>query len=529
MNHPITPTVAFTDVAGAKSWLSRQPQANPSQLQAALAAEIGHLNRDATVAPAVRLAILEFLREAVVYAQTECAKKFTGRALPLSAQELAAFEASRTLWQLLGDGYRVCLEAVETGNGELRQEAALVCQRAIAVAAMLQYDSYRAQHEVGSVFWQNLHRLYATAERLGCAESDVGDGLRLAGRSSTPAAAYALALLLCAASPYQLTQRQVIALRRWIARWCGKVTIQRQAPTDDNATVLPVDLAGAAPAGVTGSPSADLRWLDTGPLRSSIRGRLAKLKEGVPPAELNLGDDISADVAEDLLLHLYRHTTRNASPRLHPRRDAHGEVRLISGLSGIHYHVCGKLFREPGSTSTMTRQHAAELATLGRVATAEEEARAARDFAPETWRLLDQSAGGLRVAREAGTPQRRIGAGQLLAIKGHGDDAFLLAISRWLVAVGQGEIQLGVMWIPGVPLGATARTAELAGRENFERAFVLPEVERLKVPASIVLPLNSFRGSREVELINPSLGRVRLTALMQRGLDFDRVLFETLS
>ena len=85
------------------------------------------------------------------------------------------------------------------------------------------------------------------------------------------------------------------------------------------------------------------------------------------------------------------------------------------------------------------------------------------------------------------------------------------------------------MWIPGVPLGVTARTAELAGRENFERAFVLPEIERLKVPGSNILPLNSFRGPREIELINPTVGRVRLTALMQRGLDFDRVLFETLS
>ena len=85
------------------------------------------------------------------------------------------------------------------------------------------------------------------------------------------------------------------------------------------------------------------------------------------------------------------------------------------------------------------------------------------------------------------------------------------------------------MWIPGAPLGAIARTMELAGRETFERAFVLPEIGRLKVPASIILPLNSFRGPREIELINPTLGRLRLTALMQRGQDFDRVLFEPLS
>ena len=96
---------------------------------------------------------------------------------------------------------------------------ALIAQRAIATASMLQFDAYRAQHEVGSVFWQNLHRLYAAAERLGCTETEVDDSLRQIGKSSSVSAGYALVLLLYAASPYQLVQRQLIALRRWIARW----------------------------------------------------------------------------------------------------------------------------------------------------------------------------------------------------------------------------------------------------------------------------------------------------------------------
>lgn len=528
MSTPFPPTAAFHDVPSAKAWLARQPQANASQLQAALVAEIGHLNQG-NAAPAARLSILEFLREAVGFAQTECAKKFIGRSLPLAPHEQTAFETSRTLWQLLTDGYRLCLEAAEAGDLEARRDAALIAQRAIATASMQQFDAYRAQHEVGSVFWQSLHRFYAAAERLGCAESEVEDSLRLVGKSSSAAAGYALVLLLYAASPYQLTQRQLTALRRWIARWCGKVTILRDEPPQSNTNALPVDLAGSGPVGAIGVAGADLRWLDTTAMRASVRSRLVKLKEGIPPGELLLGDDLAADAAEHLLLHLYRHSSRGALPRTHPRRDAHGEIRVINGLAGIHFHVSGRLFREPGSTSTMTRQHATELATFGRVSTAEEEERAMRDYAPETWRLLDQSAGGVRIARDPGPAQRRLGANQLVALKGQGDESFLLAVARWLVAIGNGEVNAGVMWIPGAPLGVIARTVELAGREHFERAFVLPEIERLKVPASIILPLNSFRGPREVELINPSLGRLRLTGLMQRGLDFDRVLFEALS
>ena len=102
MSTPAPPVTALQDVASAKAWLARQPQANATQLQAALATEIARLNQGAAT-PAARLSILEFLREAVSFAQGECVKKFSGRALPLAPHEQFAYEASRTLWQLLGE------------------------------------------------------------------------------------------------------------------------------------------------------------------------------------------------------------------------------------------------------------------------------------------------------------------------------------------------------------------------------------------------------------------------------------------
>lgn len=521
------PAPAFQDIPQAKAWLSRQPLANPQQLQAALSAEIAHLNQW-PLAGATRLQLMEFLRETVHFAQDECAKRYAGRALPLAPSEQTSFDASRGLWQLMADGYRLCLDAIEAGDAILRQQAALISQRALLAYACLQFDCCRAQHDFGSTYWQGLHRLYATADRLGCAEREVEDSLKIISRQATPSSTYALSLLLYAAGPFELSLRQVTAVRRWLARWCGKVMIHRLPVPAGEAAPFVIDLTSSLPAGLVTPSEAGGRWLDLTLVRNSIRSRIAKLKEGVAPAALQLGEDLSAEACDELLQHLYRHLTRGPQPRVHPRRSAHGEVQLVSGFAGIHYHVSGKVFREPGTTSTISRQHAVELATFGRMSTSEDELRASREFGIEAWHQIDQSPGGLRIARELGTPGRRIGAGQLLALKMPGDASFSLAVTRWLVATGQGEVHAGIMWIPGAPLGTTARSVELAGREQFERAFVLPEVPRLNVPASLILPLNSFRGPHEVELIMPSVGRMQLTRLLHRGLDYDRVEFQAL-
>ena len=122
---------AFDSARTCRDWLAAQPLANPAQAQALLLRQANLLNRF-TMAPAERLKILELLRDPIAFAQTESARKFAGRPLPLAPPEQAGMDANRTLWQAVQTGYLHCLAACLDGSAELRPHAALIAQPALS-------------------------------------------------------------------------------------------------------------------------------------------------------------------------------------------------------------------------------------------------------------------------------------------------------------------------------------------------------------------------------------------------------------
>jgi len=58
---------------------------------------------------------------------------------------------------------------------------------------------------------------------------------------------------------------------------------------------------------------------------------------------------------------------------------------------------------------------------------------------------------------------------------------------------------------------------------------VLPAVATVGSAASIITPPGTFRAGRTLELSGGPFARVRLTHLIDRGVDFDRVGFEPIA
>src|SRR5471032_430628 len=81
----------FSDVLSCKAWLEHVPLANVAEAQRQLLAQVTELNRFPCKA-AMRMQVLEALREAVAFVQIEQAKRFTNRALPMAETESAIFE-----------------------------------------------------------------------------------------------------------------------------------------------------------------------------------------------------------------------------------------------------------------------------------------------------------------------------------------------------------------------------------------------------------------------------------------------------
>jgi len=518
---------AFANARGCRDWLSAQPLANPAQAQALLLRQINLLNRF-SLAPTERLKILELLRDPIAFAQTESARKFAGRPLPLAPPEQAGMDANRTLWQAVQTGYLHCLAACLEGNADLRPHAALIAQRALSALRAELLDIYRAPIDPPALLWQALHRVFSAAEKLNALAQPVNDSLQPEHPASSVVAAYAQTLLLHRASPYELSGRQLMQVERWLHRWGGKVAVLTSPPVEPRVPPLLIDLSTDTPE--AGAGGSQLRWLDLSDLSRSMKRRIVHLQRGESPATLGLGEDCVQPGCENLLKQLYQQWFKGGAARLHPRRSGTGNgiCRLVTGLDAIHYYLSGKIFRQPGQGDALSKTQADEIATFGRVATRhEDDFSQMHGFMIEEWSVLDESATGYRLMRPLVQAGGRIGGGQMVAVMPEESRGFLLAVARWSRLTGGSELQAGIQIMPGNPTCVALRgTGLTAVNEKYRPGFRLPAVPALNYPESVIVPAGWFRTGRIIELYEESSRQIRLRQQLDRGSDFERCAFD---
>ena len=103
----------------------------------------------------------------------------------------------------------------------------------------------------------------------------------------------------------------------------------------------------------------------------------------------------------------------------------------------------------------------------------------------------------------------------------------MLGQVRWLTASAEGELRAGVKLLPGLPAGVAVRATGLnAQNEKYVPALALGAVPALGAPASLVLPSGWFKPRRVVELFVDAPKSVRFTEVLERGADFERIVYE---
>ena len=517
---------AFTSARGCRDWLAVQPLANAAHAQAMLLRQTNLLNRY-PLTPAERLKILELLRDPIAFAQTESARKFAGRPLPLVPQEQSSMDANRSLWQALRIGYLHCLAACLEGQAELRPHAALIAQRVIGALRAELLDLYRAGSDPPAQSWRLLNRVFAAAENLAVLTQAVSDALQTAHPVSSVPAAYAGTLLLHRAGPYELSGRQLAQVERWLQRWSGKVSILAAPPAEPRVPPLVVDLSADKPE-ADAADGERLRWLDLSDLSRSVKRRIAHLQKGEAPAALGLGEDCVQPACEQLLRHLYRCWFKGGAKRQHPRHAGSGSCRLVTGIDAIQYYLSGRIFRQPGRSDAMSQTQIEEIATFGRLPTRHEDDYSRQQgFVVESWRVLDESASGFRLARALDQAGARIGGGQMVAIRPERSHGYLLAVARWS-RITAGELQAGIRLIPGQPHTVALRGTGLAAiKEKYRPGFRIAAVPALNFPESVIVPAGWFRPGRIIEMFEQSSRQIRLLRQIDRGSDYERCAFES--
>src|SRR5581483_11832256 len=524
----------FVDVEECKAWLERVPLANVAAAQRQMLEQLREFNRLPTAA-ANRCAVMEAIREPVNFVQIEQAKRFTNRALPMAAAEASAFTDTDALWEEMRGGYLRCLEAALNGDIGTRAQAALVCQRALAYTGLKMFHHYRAYRQVPARDWRRLHQVYAASEQLDVAEEAVKDFLNRDVHDTSARIAYARAVLMGMCNPNELAQRQLTFVAFLLERWAAKLEVSREPiAEEEGVSPLVVDLGSErvpqrADAALP-KPSGEVRYLDARKLAKSLRNRVGLLRKGESPAKLALGEDCVQPSCEQLLVFLFRQWCQGKPARAVERRSGAGAAQAANELAAIHYFISGRVFRQPSmAQAELTKKQREEIATFGRISTREEE-DSAQAFVAESWRVEDESALGVRIVRRADAPGKRYAHGQLVAVRPADARGFFIGLVRWLMCAENGDLHAGVRLLPGLPSACAVRATGLNVQdEKFVPALALGAVPALKSPASLVLPLGWYKPKRVIELFTDAPVRMRLTEMLERGMDFERVGYEPLA
>ncbi|HEY7674456.1 MAG TPA: hypothetical protein VH867_04460 [Burkholderiales bacterium] len=464
--------------------------------------------------PAAYLHTLERLRKPVLHAQENLAKRFADAPIPLGEVENAALIQARDLWVAVARAYRRLLgEAISGKHVELKGSVALLCQRALACTGELMVAQYLARREMEGGYWRALHEAYAVAESHGVTGSTVDD----VRHDATPASAYAEMLLMHLADPFGLSAQEFARVRRWAGHWADKARLVRDAPSQGGHAV---DMSGSCgPAWANaGTSTRTVRFLDLTEVSSSIKKRLRRLEEGADPGELGLGHDCTPRVAENLLRTLGRAWLEPPAARAFSRAGATSPTLLASGFSSIHRALSENPLGAEAAKASYSYGEADRLHTLQRAYEAGVNWDS-RVPGLENWERFEESPKEFRLRRKE--PGASLAFRQLVALRPRGARQFILCEVRSLSEDADHTLTISARPLPGISKTCTVKAVE-PGTQQPAQALMLPAGQGL--PSAFLLPAGWFRRGREIEVrVGGQVTRVRLSALLDHGFDYERV------
>lgn len=513
--------LAFSDSATFRAWFAHLPQGNLVQCHAELAVQVRLLSR-AALRPAVRLGLLEIIRETVVDVQRRYGEICWGRPVPLDAGDQAIWEHVLSVWRDLAAAYDLLILDLANGADEIAARSHLICQRALRYTGLAIGEHSRVYRAVGPELWRQLHRLYVFAETAGVATKSVHDPVGRTESSTSCAATYMHSLLAQLAQPDAMTLHQMNLLDGWLDRWERLVSLSPDPLPEGNIPALAVNLAGEKGVAFARElPAAGVRHLSLEPLSKLLRELVASLRQGRSPADLGLGE-LPRTACENFLLLLYIQWCAAGTGRMDRRVRTERRVMIFTSIPSIHFHVSRSLEQVPVDS--------AEQATPGLhggrpVQTLWSE----QTGTIETWTIVNQSASGVLGLCRDPDGGNRIAHAQLVGIRAPGDSQTHLGIVQRLIVDGDGAIWAGLRLLPGSPEAAAVKIVPAAtedpAKSKRERALILAADAALKSPATVVLPPTWYRANRIIELRADKAQSIRLLSLVERGTNFERATY----
>ncbi len=523
---------AFKDAASCTKWLNQLQLTNLNLAQGTLRRQLDELNR-CPLRGSNRLQILETLRETVSLVQTSISRKLIGKKLPLADEEFTLLIGLSSLWQSMLTGYLRCLQIPDAGDKQPASDTALLCQRCLLYCSLQLEEFLHAGCEPDPMTWQRLHAIYTHVETMNLQTEAVLDERSLPGLAISCRTLYARTLLMHRARLIGLTRGQWQIVGRWLSQWGDALSIEpRCSMTLEDAPPLLVNLnASLALQSIQHArDAAGMRYLVMLPLSKLIRVKTILLQHGQTPQQLELGNALTAKECGDLLNKLHACWCETRPDPLADTLRKTTSLDLCIRLEKIYAQIAHKPFKPLKDSSKADNIAQRQIETFGRVLD-ENDKHELRElgFVPEEWLVEEDGLIRGRMLR-LHTSGERLGPNQIISVAPPQTNNNKVGVIDFVRVTQHGHLYIGVHYLPGKPQAVVVRgnSENEYLQSGSAAALLLPAMEKLNIPASLILPRDWFLAGRALELNLPDNGKqkVVLGFSVLKGGDYERVSFK---
>ncbi|MGK8437678.1 molecular chaperone [Ectopseudomonas hydrolytica] len=522
-----------------KRWIAGLPKANIGETARQLYQSLVELNQLLTPSEN-RLQLLELLRPEVNFVCQHLERHFLNQAIVLDERPRKVANLCQALQNHLAVGYKLIISRAMTRSGKDRDQLlAVALQRASHSLCSPLIRASQLYCPVPEGLWLELHQLYQIALEQRLQRQVIRDPLARHTQGLSTEQTYVTALLLGCARTNQMRQSGIARLAEALEPWSALIKLQ---PGDQ-----PGSLFVLAPQ-VDGPPRYrslyqsgelhNLLGIDTQPLVDALKEYLELPEDQRSKSRLLIPEGISLD----LLQHVAA-AWGDIAERTFQRTPGQGNLTLCIGMTALHFFLSGRrsfaemlkrpvevgaaVFKpvtgEPDvwSNAFDAQRNAAdeihfEEIQYTKVTPGEQAQPESNGESYPTYPLaiVNHSPGGYCLSWPKEVPSQ-LQAGELLGIQDNPNQAWSVAIVRWIRQVRGGGTQMGIELIAphAQPCGLQLlRKAEQSSQ--YLRALLLPEISAISRPASLITPRLPFQEGSKV-LINDQ-GEEHRAVLMRK-------------
>lgn len=539
--------MAETDPKYAQAWLASLPLADSAETAREIYQALYTLNRQELDA-ARRFELMELYNSPVTSVTAALESYFTRAALPLTPKKRQLAEFIRQLHMEMAYGYKGCLQDLEKqrlrwGRKTLRAQALL---RALHYLGEVLLHSYQVYMPYPPEVWRELHAIYRYAAEHEMAQEVLDTPAPMAAKT-TINQEYIRILLLGLSNPYQLPQNECRQVQRFLLQWGGKAVLRdnlEATPAPGYFLIDPATDAPPAPYARAAAlqPGQGLRVLDALELLGSIQFFIQRLQKGDSARTLSLGFEGLDSVCLDMLLRMMR--AWGQSPRRqYSRLRRSGPAFVCAGIPAMHFFAGGqKAFVAPAAKThseapddrIVLPAHIAE--DIVREGKTEEEFIAldqpvvgpmprrepketpvvsGEAFRVDRWQIKDAAPKGLQLVRFGGS-HTYVRVGDAIGIQQLDEiGRWSVGVVRWMKSPEASSLEMGVELLASGVKPVAIAPVRGTGTGDYQPALLLPAIEALKRPATLLLPRGVYAPGSSLLLAEESQA-IRTVRLLQR-------------